>query len=104
MVEYLSKDIVEGKEVGSDPELEAAEKETNLTVNNDSEKVRIHTNIPVHIRWLMSIGSGELVNFRLVNDTLVSVIADVPKGHIKLQGTNRQSQTNGAMVTYGDNE
>lgn len=102
MVEYVSREILDDLEVGSDPDLSKEEKETTITVDNDREKFRIHTDIPTHIRWIRSIPDGRIVAFRTVNDTLVGVKADVPKGYLKLQSTNRKSQQNAAMVTYGD--
>lgn len=102
MVEYLSRDILDGLEVGSDPNLSTEEKETTITVDNDRDTVRIHTDIPVHIRWILSIPDGKVVGFREISGKLVGLKADIPKGYLKLQGKNRQSQTNGSMVSYGE--
>jgi hypothetical protein len=102
MVEYIDSSMIEGKPVGTDPNLSKQEKETTLTVDNDRDTVRIHSDIPTHIKWILSIPDGSIVRFRLVNDTLVGIDADIPKGYVKLQSSNRQSQTNGSMVSYGE--
>lgn len=102
MVEYVSREILDGLTVGSHPDLTTEEKETTITVDNDREKVRIHSDIPVHIRWILSIPDGKVVGFNQVSEKLVGITADIPKGYLKLQSTNRKSQTNGSMVTYGD--
>ena len=104
MVEYISREILEGLTVGSHPDLTSEEKETTITVDNDRDKVRIHTDIPVHIRWILSIPDGKVVGFNQVSEKLVGIRADIPKGYLKLQGQNRKSQTNGSMVTYGELE
>lgn len=102
MVEYVSREILEGLTVGSDPALSTEEKETTITVDNDREKVRIHSDIPVHIKWILSIPDGEVVGFRQVSEKLVGITADIPKGYLKLKSQNRKSQTNGSMVSYGE--
>ena len=104
MVEYVSREILDGLDVGSDPDLTTEEKETTITVDNDRDKVRIHSDIPVHIRWILSIPDGEVVGFRSVSEKLVGLKADIPKGYLKLQSKNRKQQTNGSMVTYGELE
>jgi hypothetical protein len=101
MVEYVSREVLESLSVGSDPDLSTEEKETTITVDNDREYVRIHTDIPTHIKWILSIPQGKVVHFRSVSDKLVGITADIPKGYLKLQATNRKSQTNGSMVSYG---
>lgn len=102
MVEYISRDILEGLPVSGHPDLSAEEKETTITVDNDRDKVRIHTDIPTHIRWVKSIPDGEVTQIQIVSEKLVGITADIPKGYLKLQGTNRKSQTNGSMVSYGE--
>jgi hypothetical protein len=102
MVEYVSREVLDGLEVGADPDLSSEEKETTITADNDRDKVRIHSDIPVHIKWILSIPDGKVVGFRTVSGKLVGIRADIPKGYLKLQGKNRQSQTNGSMVSYGE--
>jgi len=102
MVEYVSREVLESLSVGGDPNLSAEEKETTITVDNDREYVRIHTDIPTHIRWVLSIPDGKVVGYKVVSDKLVSLRADIPKGYLKMQATNRKSQTNGSMVSYGE--
>lgn len=102
MVEYVSRGILEGLDVGSDPSLGSTEKETTITVDNDRKTVRIHTDLKTHVKWIRSIPDGRVVNFRTVSGKLVGITADIPKGYIKLQATNRKSQTNGSMVSYGE--
>jgi len=102
MVEYVSREILDGLDVGPNPDLSAAEKETTITVDNDRDTVRIHSDIPVHIKWVLSIPDGKVVGFKTVSGMLVGIRADIPKGYMKLQGNNRKSQTNGSMVSYGE--
>ena len=89
-------------EVTGNPELSAEEKETTLTVDNDRDMVRIHTDIPVHIRWIVSIPESEIIGCTYVSDKLCGIRADIPKGYLKLQSKNRKAQTNGGMVSYGE--
>lgn len=102
MVEYVSRDILEGMDVSGHPDLSAEEKETTITCDNDLELIRIHTDIPTHIKWVKSIPDGRVVQIKVVSDKLVGITADIPKGYLKLQATNRKSQTNGSMVSYGE--
>ncbi len=102
MVEYVSREILDGLEVGSNPDLTSEEKETTITVDNDRDTVRIHSDIPVHIRWILSIPDGKVVGFNQVSEKLVGITADIPKGYLKLQSSNRKQQTNGSMVSYGE--
>ena len=90
------------KEVTSNPNLSSEEKKTTVTIPNDLDVVRIHTDIPTHIRWVLSIEDSDLQSVRFTGDKVCGVTADLPKGYLKLQGSNRKSQTNGSMVTYGD--
>lgn len=101
--EYLSKETVEtlqGLEVTTDSDLSPAEKETTITAPNDRDYFRIHSDIPVHIKWVLSLYPNvQIRGFRTKNGSLVDIRANIPKGYLKLQGSNRKQQTNGAMVT-----
>jgi len=87
-----------------DPSLSKEEKETTITVDNDRDMFKIHADIPVHIRWILSLphSDTEITSYRVINEQLVGITAFVPKGYLKLQGTNRKSQTNGAITTISD--
>jgi len=86
----------------SDSDLGATEKETTLTIPNDTDRVRLHSDIPTHIKWVLSIPQSTVRRVR-TNDSgqITGVVADIPKGVIKMQSGNRSSQTNAAMVSYG---
>lgn len=90
------------REVESDPDLLAEEKELNLTFPNDGDHGYLYADVPVFIRWLQSIPPADPEWVR-VNDegALLAVSATIPKGIVKLQKQTRKSQTHSSMVSYG---
>jgi hypothetical protein len=88
-------------EVGSDPDLSPAEKETTLTAPTDLDRCRIHTEIPTHIRWVLSVEESEITDFRAVDGAVVSVTATIPKGLVSLKSTSRSTDQDAGMVTRG---
>ena len=93
--------------VGTDPALEADEKETTLTAPNDQDYCIFFSEVPTHIKWVLSIEESELLRHRIYSDDdetkVVAIKAKIPKGIIKLQKSARKSDTNGDMVSYGPN-
>lgn len=89
-------------EVRSDPDLGPTEKETTLTCPTDLDTCRIHTEIPVHIRWVLSVSEAEIQNFRTVDGAVVAVTAKIPKGLVLLKPSARKSDRDGAMVSKGE--
>lgn len=88
-------------EVSSDPALDKAEKETTLACPNDRDRVRIHTEIPTHIKWVLSVESSELEDWRVVDDAVVAVKATIPKALVSLKSSPRKSNCNSQMVSRG---
>jgi hypothetical protein len=89
-------------EVGTDPELAAMEKETTLTIPNDTDTARIHSDVPTTIKWVLSVSESEIENYRTLEGQIVAVTATIPKGILKFQGKARKSDTHSQMVSYGD--
>ena len=91
--------------VGTDPALEADEKETTLTAPNDQDYCIFFSEVPTHIKWVLSIEESELLRHRIYSDDdetkVVAIKAKIPKGIIKLQKSARKSDTNSDMVSYG---
>lgn len=91
--------------VGTDPALEAAEKETTLTAPNDADYCIFFSEVKTHIKWVLSIEESKLLRHRIYSDDdetkVVAVKAKIPKGIIKLQKSARKSDTNSDMVSYG---
>lgn len=93
--------------VGTDPTLGADEKETAITAPNDEDHCLFFTEVPTHIKWVLSIEESELLRHRIYSDDevtkVVAIKANIPKGIIKLQKSARKSNTNSDMVSYGPN-
>ena len=88
--------------VTADNDLAAMEKETSITIPNDLDVAHIHSDIPTHIKWVQSIEEASDVQVRLADSgEIIGVIANIPKGIIKLQGNSRKSNAHSQMVTYG---
>lgn len=96
-----SKSALRDLPIGSDPKLAADEKETTLTFPNDLDDGRIHTEIPPHIKWVLSVDESEIISSRIVDDQLVAVKARIPKGIFRFQKDARKSDQNSSMVSYG---
>jgi len=97
----MSKNIRD-MDVGTDPELAAMEKETTLTIPNDTDYARIHSDVPTTIKWVLSVSESEIKNHRTIDGEIVAVTARIPKGILKFQGKARKSDTHSQMVRYGD--
>jgi hypothetical protein len=91
--------------VGTDPTLEAEEKETTLTLPNDTDNGRIFSENPTVMKWILSVEEAEITNYRLYSDDgverVVAIHATIPKGILKFQKSARKSDTHGDMVSYG---
>jgi len=87
--------------IGSDDALEAMEKETTLTIPNDTDCARIHSEVPTIIKWIGSIDGSTIESTRVVGGEIVAVTATIPKGILKFQATARKSNTHSQMVSYG---
>lgn len=98
----MSNDIRQ-MDVGSDPELSAMEKETTLTIPNDTDWARIHSEVPTVIKWVLSVSESEIEQYGTYDGEIVAVTAKIPKGILKLQGSSRKSDTHSQMVSYGNN-
>jgi len=88
-------------EVAGDPDLTRMERETTLTAPSDLERCRIHTEIPPHIRWVLSVPESEITDFRCIDGAVVSVTALIPKALVSFKSTPRSSTQNGPMVSTG---
>lgn len=87
--------------VGTDPDLDAIEKETTLTFPNDRETGRIYSDVPTMIKWVLSVSESEVVMSRVHEGEIVAVAARIPKGIVRLQGSARKSNAHSNMVSYG---
>lgn len=91
--------------IRADSGLNADERETTLSCPNDRHDCRICTEVPTHIKWVLSISESVVESYRLDDDdALVSLKARVPKGIIKFQQGARKSDTHSQMVSYGPYE
>jgi hypothetical protein len=97
----MTKAELRDKEIGTDPKLGAAEKETSITFPNDRDRGLFHSEVPTTIKWFLSVEESQVTNYRVVDGMLVSVTGTIPKGIIKLQGNARKSNTHSQMVSYG---
>jgi hypothetical protein len=93
--------------VGTDPALDPEEKETTLTAPNDEDYCIFFSEVPTHMKWVLSVEESELLRHRIYSDDtvtkVVAIKAKIPKGIIKLQKSARKSDTNSDMVSYGPN-
>ncbi|AFH22258.1 hypothetical protein OSG_eHP20_00115 [environmental Halophage eHP-20] len=97
------RDNIREMPVGSDPQLSAMEKETTLTIPNDTDRARIHSEVPTVIKWVLSVSESEIEQYGTHDGEIVAVTATIPKGILKLQASARKSNTHSQMVSYGDN-
>jgi len=92
---------------GIDPALGPEERETTFTAPNDTDYCLFFSEIPTHIKWVLSVEESKLLRHRIYSDDevtkVVAVKAEIPKGIIKLQKSARKSDTNSDMVSYGPN-
>jgi len=88
-------------DIGTDDDLNAQEKETTLTIPNDTDGVVIYSDVATMIKWVLSVEESEIIDHRLKNGEIVGVKARIPKGIIKLQGSARKSNAHSQMVSYG---
>jgi hypothetical protein len=96
-------DTVRDLPVTSDSQLLPEEKELRIVGPNDLDNLHIATEIPPHIRWVLSVEESDLNWIRVNEDgAIIAISARVPKGIVKLQGSARKSDHHSAMVTYGD--
>lgn len=91
--------------VGTDPALEAEEKETTLTLPNDTDGGTIFSENPTVMKWILSVEESIITDYRLYSDDdtkrVVAIHANIPKGILKFQKSARKSDTHGDMVSYG---
>lgn len=99
------KDYLRGVGVGTDPALEAGEKETTITLPNDTDGGTIFSENPTVMKWILSVEESIITDYRLYSDgeteQIVAIKANIPKGILKLQKSARKSDTHGDMVSYG---
>jgi hypothetical protein len=89
-------------DVTADDDLAAIEKETNINIPNDLDMAHIHSDIPTFIKWVQSVEEAADVQVRINGSgEIIGVMANIPKGIIKLQGNSRKSNAHSQMVTYG---
>ena len=98
------KHEIEYRKIGVDPKLAKEEKETTLSIPNDTDYARIATEVPTHIKWVLSVEESEIEDYRRDGNTLVYIKAMIPKGLLLFKPTARKSDTNGDMVSYGPND
>ena len=105
--ESIDRDSLSELKVASDPKLDPEEKETTVTAPNDTDHCTIFSEVPVFIKWVLSIEESRITDHRIHIDHdeeavyLTAITAEIPKGIIKFKGSARKSDTNGDMVSYG---
>jgi len=90
--------------IRADSTLGTAERETTMSCPNDQHDCRICTEVPTHIKWVLSISESIVESYRLEDDAIVALKARVPKGIIKFQHQARKSDTHSQMVSYGPHD
>lgn len=88
--------------VESDGRLGPDERELRIVGATDQDHCIVSTEVPVFMRWLLSIRDSQFERAR-TNDSgsVVAITAKVPKGYLRLQKNNRDSQGHSRMVAYG---
>lgn len=106
VMEQDPPDDLQERDVESDDELLAEEKELIITCPNDVDWCYVYSDIPTYIKWLLSVVDERDVEIEQVRTDdagdIVACWAKVPRGIIKLQGSARKSDQPSDMVSYGD--
>lgn len=100
--DLMSKAELRGLTVRADPGLDPDEREMNVRANSRDDWCVVYSEIPVVIRWVLSVPRSAVESYRIIEGDLVAIKAKVPKGQFKFQSTCRETDHNGGMVGYGD--
>lgn len=91
------------KDVVSNPNLRANEQDTTITFEKDTEKIRVYSDVPTFIKWVLSVEETSIDWVHLTDeDEICGCKAEAPKGCFKLKPP-RKSDNHYGMTTYGDN-
>lgn len=99
--DFMSKGELRGLDIRSDPGLTKEEREWDVKGSAADDWCVVFSEVPVFIRWVLSIPHSEVESYRVVEGDLVAIEAKVPKGHFKLQSTCRKSNSDGDVVSHG---
>lgn len=97
----VSKAELRSMETKTDPDLGPDERGFTVNAGSRDDVCTVFSEVPVIIRWVLSIPSSSVITYRTVDDALVAIKAEIPKGHFKFQKTCRKTNANGRMVTHG---
>lgn len=95
-------------DIQSDPKLAPAEKETIVRMDNDTDRLKIHTEQPSVTRWLLEHPEYQVDSRRVVDGTVVATSGYLPVGCLKLSGSSRKSNHTssclGKLPSDGDSQ
>lgn len=84
--------------VRDDPDLTSAEKETLIHWSRDDERLRIHSEQAVVVKWLVRHPQFRERDRRVKDGVLHAVTGTLPVGALKLSGSPRKSNQPGRVL------
>lgn len=82
-----------------DPDLAPKEKEITIRAAKDQDRLRVHSDLPVINDYLLEHPSADIIEQRSKDGDVVTVLATIPIGVLKLSGKPRKTDHFSGVVT-----
>lgn len=87
-----------------DPDLAPKEKEVTIRGAKDQDHLRVHSDLSTVTKYLLKHPSAEIINRREKDGDVVSVVAEIPVGLLKLTNKPRKSNHYSGIVSSSNLE